>query len=69
MGKFTDDSGESATLQQMLMKLKSDISSAQTTVKTCEMKLKHDSQSLKTAETKLKKYEKENASDATSVKK
>ena len=57
MGKFDDGSGEADTLQQQLMKLKSEISTASTTIKTAEMKMKHDSQELKKAEAELKKYE------------
>ena len=59
MGKFDDGSGEADTLQQQLMKLKSEISTASTTIKTAEMKMKHDTQELKKAEAELKKYEKD----------
>lgn len=67
MGKFDDGSGESDTLQQQLMKLKSEISTASTTLKTAEMKMKHDSQELKKAECELKKYEKDNSKDTDNL--
>ena len=68
VGKFDDGSGESATLQQQLMKLKAEISTALTTIKTTEMKMKHDSQELKKAESELKKYEKDNSKDTDNLK-
>merc|ERR1719273_1068618 len=67
MGKFDDGSGEADTLQQQLMKLKSEISTASTTIKTAEMKMKHDSQELKRAESELKKYEKDNSKDTENL--
>merc|ERR1711997_248020 len=46
VGQFDDGTGESNTLQQQLMKLKSDISKALTTIKTSEMKMKSDTAEL-----------------------
>merc|ERR1712223_268695 len=68
VGKFDDGTGESATLQQQLMKLKSDISKASTTIKTAEMKMKSDTAELKKAEGELKKYEKDNSKDTDNLK-
>ena len=67
VGRFDDGSGEAETLQQQLMKLKSEISTASTTIKTAEMKMKHDSQELKKAESELKKYEKDNSKDTENL--
>ena len=50
------------------MKLKAEISNALTTIKTTEMKMKHDSQELKKAESELKKYEKDNSKDSDNLK-
>ena len=68
VGKFDDGTGESDTLQQQLMKLKSDISKASTTIKTAEMKMKSDTAELKKAEGELKKYEKDNSKDTDNLK-
>ena len=43
VGKFSsEEGGKSATLQQQLMDLKANLTNAQTTVKTSDMKLKHN---------------------------
>jgi len=69
VGKFSDaDGGESATLQQQVMKLKAEMTAAATNIQTSEMKLKHDTVALKKAEVDLKKYEKDNAADTTNLK-
>lgn len=49
VGKFSSEEsgGKSATLQQQLMDLKANLTKAQTTVKTSEMKLKHNFEALK----------------------
>ena len=59
MGKFADEEGKSATLQQQLMDLKADMTAAVTTVKTSEMKLKHNAEELKKKKSEMKKTESE----------
>ncbi|XP_040571825.2 LOW QUALITY PROTEIN: structural maintenance of chromosomes protein 2-like [Lepeophtheirus salmonis] len=56
LGKFCSDDGEEgATLQEQVIKMKGQISDAQTEVATSEMKLKHNKSNLKNIEMEMKK--------------
>ena len=71
VGKFSSDSGDgkSASLQQQLMDLKGNLTKAQTTVKTSDMKLKHNAESLKKAKAEMKKTDAEYNKDTQNLKK
>jgi len=70
VGKFSsDEGGKSATLQQQLMDLKANLTKAQTTVKTSDMKLKHNAEALKKAKAEMKKTDSEYGRDSSNLKK
>jgi len=69
VGKFSsEEGGKSATLQQQLMDLKANLTNAQTTVKTSDMKLKHNAEALKKAKAEMKKTDGEYARDSSNLK-
>lgn len=57
VGKFSSEDGKAATLQEQVIKIKADLSNAQTTIKTSDMKLKHNKKELRKMETDMKKTE------------
>ncbi len=69
MALQSEEGGKSATLQQQLIDLKQDLSNAATTVKTSEMKLKHNAAALKKAQGEMKKTENDYGRDADNLKK
>lgn len=70
VGKFSsEDGGKSATLQQQMMDLKANLTKATTTVKTSEMKLKHNAEALKKAKAEMKKTDSNYTADAANLKK
>merc|ERR1712141_911861 len=70
VGKFSsEEGGKSATLQQQLMDLKANLTKAQTTVKTSDMKLKHNAEALKKAKLEMKKTDSEYNRDSQNLKK
>merc|ERR1712141_613475 len=70
VGKFSsEEGGKSATLQQQLMDLKANLTKAQTTVKTSDMKLKHNAEALKKAKAEMKKTDSEYGRDSSNLKK
>ena len=70
VGKFSsEEGGKSATLQQQLMDLKSNLTKANTTVQTSQMKLKHNAEALKRAKTEMKRTESEYGKDSSNLNK
>ena len=71
VGKFSSSEvgGKSATLQQQMMDLKGNLTKAQTTVKTSEMKLKHNGEALKKAKSEMKKTDSDYSNDNANLKK
>ncbi|XP_059091946.1 structural maintenance of chromosomes protein 2-like [Tigriopus californicus] len=69
VGKFSSEDGKAATLQEQVIKIKADLSNAQTTIKTSDMKLKHNKKELRKMETDMKKTESDYKRDSENLKK
>ncbi len=70
VGKFAgEDGGKAETLQGQIIKLKNDISEAQTTVKANDMKSKHNEKEVRRMEAETKKSESAFARDQANLKK
>ena len=69
VGKFTteDGKGRAATLQEQVIALKSDISNAETTKKTSDMKIKHNRKEMGRIEKQMSKTEAEFARDGANL--
>ena len=69
VGKFRteDGKGTAATLQEQVIALKSGISNAETTMRTSDMKIKHNRKEMERIEKQMTKTEAEFAKDGTSL--
>jgi structural maintenance of chromosome 2 len=69
VGKFSSEDGTAATLQEQIIKLKGDISSAGTTIKTGDMKTKHNKKEMVRLENEMKRTQADFARDSGNLRK
>ena len=67
LGQFTTETGETATLQEQLIKTKADVAAAETEVKTAASKIKNNTEQLKKKQIEMKKTEAEYKRDSSSL--
>ena len=67
VGQFTSESGESATLQDQIIKTKEEIATAETEIKTADSKIRANTEQLKKKQIEMKKTEAEYKRDSSSL--
>jgi len=67
LGQFATDTGESATLQDQLIKTKADVAAAETELKTASSKIKNNTEQLKKKQIEMKKTEAVYKKDSSSL--
>ena len=67
LGQFSSEGGESATLQEQIIRIKGKMAAAQTEIKAADLKTKHNTEQLKKKQVEMKKTEAEYKRDSGAV--